>query len=513
MPQDLRYSPADEATLMSELWDPALNEDLEKWVLFVYPWGQANTPLHNKFGQRSWQRDDLAEITEHIKNNKLRMDLGFAPVVHTKATASGRGVGKSAEVAWLEHWNRSAHIGSSTIITANTEPQLKNKTFAEITRWNAMSINAHWWEASVLSVKPAEWFKQCLVEQLKIDCGYYYTLGQLWSEENPDAFAGSHNQYGMAVLMDETSGIPTPIFDVTSGFFTDLILHRYWHIYSNPRRNSGAFYEAFHANASFWKHRRIDSRSVEDIDRAYLDKLIALHGIDSDTVRVEILGQFPKAGARQFIANDKVWGAQKRADIKDAGAALILGYDVARYGDDWNVVRFRQGRDARSVPPIRWQGMDNVESAERLAGIINEFKPDAVNIDAGQGTGVIDILRHKRYRVNEVWFGSASSEKEYANKRTEMYARVRDWLPGGCIDASPLLFTDLTAVDYDYFGKAKDQVILNSKELFKKDQGRSPDDGDALALTFAGTVARREGRKSPAGRSATAEGLDRSAFT
>jgi hypothetical protein len=232
-------------------------------------------------------------------------------------------------------------------------------------------------------------------------------------------------------------------------------------------------------------------------------------------VRVEVLGQFPKAGVKQFIANDTVWGAQQRAVVKDPGAALVMGYDVARYGDDWNVVRFRQGRDARSIPPIRWQGMDTVQCAERVAGIINEFTPDVVNIDAGQGTGVIDILRSKRYKVQEVWFGGASEEAEYANKRTEMYGRVRKWLPGGMLDNSALLFTDLTAVDYDYFGKAKDQIMLQSKEIFKKNYGRSPDDGDALALTFAGNVARRDARTSrgEGRRRYQAKGLDESVFT
>jgi hypothetical protein len=222
---------------------------------------------------------------------------------------------------------------------------------------------------------------------------------------------------------------------------------------------------------------------------------------------------FPKAGVRQFIGNDAVWGAQKRDDIKDEGAALIMGYDVARYGDDWNVVRFRQGRDARSRPSIRWQGTGAVESAEKMAELINEFKPDAVNIDAGQGTGVIDILRSRRYRVNEVWFGSSSAEKEWANKRTEMYAAIRNWLPGGCLDSDPRLFTDLTAVDYDFFGKAKDQVILESKEIFKKNQGRSPDDGDALALTFAGPVSRRDSATSRKGRVLITSIHDDSAFT
>ena len=514
MSQDLKHNPDDEKLLMSELWDPALHENLLNWVRFVYPWGKAGTPLYGKTGPRTWQAEDLEEITDNIRVNKARMALELMPTMFRKATASGRGPGKSAKVSWLEHWNRSAHVGSSTIITANTEPQLKHKTFAEITRWNTLAINSHWWEPSVMAVRPSPWYKAAIEDQLKIDCGYYYTQGQLWSEENPDAFAGAHNQYGMMLLMDEASGIPNSIFNVASGFFTDPILHRYWLIYSNARRNSGAFFDAFHTLAGFWRHRSLDSRTVEDIDLDYINQIILLHGIDSDMVRVEVLGQFPSAGTRQFIPNQTVWDAQKREIVEDPGAPLVMGYDVARYGDDWNVARFRQGRNARSIPPQRWQGMDTVQSAERVAHLIEEYKPDAVYIDAGQGTGVIDILRSKRYRVHEVWFGAASPEKEYSNMRALMYSRVRSWLPGGFLDTAPRLFTDLTGVDFDYYGKAKDQIILESKETFKKNFGRSPDDGDALALTFAGNVARRDGKTSTGTQAhRRAKGLDRSAFT
>jgi hypothetical protein len=264
-------------------------------------------------------------------------------------------------------------------------------------------------------------------------------------------------------------------------------------VYSNPRRNSGAFHDAFKVYPEFWRLRQLDSRSVEGLDGANFDRMIKQFGIDSDTVRVEILGQFPQTGNKQFISNEAVYGAQQRDLLPDPGAPLILGYDPARFGDDDNMVRFRQGRDARSIPAIKWRGLDNWESADRLAEIIDKHNPDGVFIDSGAGAGIIDILKHRRYQVTEVSFGSsAPSDTQWANKRTAMYGAVRDWLPGGCIDKSPELFGDLTSADYDFYGKAKDKQILESKEIIKGKIGRSPGDGDALALTFAGPVSRRD---------------------
>jgi hypothetical protein len=105
-----------------------------------------------------------------------------------------------------------------------------------------------------------------------------------------------------------------------------------------------------------------------------------------------------------------------------------------------------------------------------------------------------------RYKTIEIAFGSASSRPEYAYKRTEMYADLRDWLPTGAIDDCKDLFVDLTAVEAKEFGPAKDKIILERKDELRARIGRSPDDGDALALTFAMPVARNGGRYSRGGK-------------
>lgn len=498
---------------MTEIFDPAIADDPLAFVLFCYPWGKANTPLEHHDGPRGWQRDELLQMGDHLKEQKARMQTGLQPVMWRKAVASGRGPGKSSLVAWKHHWRMSTRLGSTGIVTANTELQLKSRTFAEITKWNTLAINGHWFDATVLSVRPAPWFKEIVERQLAIDTGYYYTQGQLWSEENPDAFAGAHNPLGMMLTYDEASGIPTPIWKVSEGFFTEPVLNRFWDAYSNPRRNSGAFFDCFHDAKEFWKTRMLDSRTVEGIDLGLFERMIQQYGIDSDTVRVEILGQFPKQGNRQFISNDLVHDAQKRIIPVDAAAPLIMGVDIARYGDDQTVIRWRHGRDARSIPPVRFKNRDNMFVANEVARLIDETNPDAVCIDAGNGTGVIDRLKEMKYRVHEVWFGASSTDREWANKRTEMYAEARRWLPGGAIDEDPALFRDLTAPEYDYYGKAQDQQMLESKEAMKARGMPSPDDGDAFVLTFAVKVARRDLVSQTSRRSRAAKGIDYSLFS
>lgn len=508
MPSD----PKAEQRLMTEIWDPAVADDLEQFVMFSYPWGKPGTPLEGFTGPRTWQREDLQAISEHIKTNRGRMALDQLPTMWRKATASGRGVGKSALVAWLSHWMMSTRLGSTTLVTANNEPQLKTRTFAEITKWLTLAINGHWFESTVLSVRPAGWFEKLIKAQLKTDTGYYYTQGQLWSEENPDAFAGIHNPLGVNLIFDEASGIPKAIFNVAEGFFTEPTLDRYWNVFSQARRNSGGFYDVFNdpAVSKRWQLRHLDRRSVEGQDQSLTNAEIDEHGAESDHVRVEVEGKFPEQAYKQFISSAAVRAAQLRELTADANEPLIMGVDVARMGNAKTVMRWRQGRDARSIPPVRLSKVETEKTIEKIAEWIDKTAPDAVNIDAGNtGSAVIDGLRARKYRVNEVWFGEAANEKEWADRRTEMYADARNWLSGGCLDNDQFLARDLTSPEFRSRGR-EDKTALETKDEMRARGLPSADDGDAFVLTFAKRVARRDrnGSRFTAGRERIADGVD-----
>ena len=123
------YQPEDEQELMARLWSPALKDNPLAFGLYLFPWGQKGTPLEHFSGPRKWQRDVLNDIAVHIKNNKGMVDFA----VLQEAVSSGRGIGKSALVSWLTIWMLSTRIGSTTIISANSENQLRSITWAEIT--------------------------------------------------------------------------------------------------------------------------------------------------------------------------------------------------------------------------------------------------------------------------------------------------------------------------------------------------------------------------------------------
>ncbi len=121
------YKPEDEQELMAVLWSPVLKDNPLAFVKYVFPWGAKNTPLEHFTGPRKWQREVLQSIADHIKKNG-DVAPGKMFKVLRSAISSGRGIGKSALVAWLTIWMVTTRIGSTTVISANSENQLRSIT-------------------------------------------------------------------------------------------------------------------------------------------------------------------------------------------------------------------------------------------------------------------------------------------------------------------------------------------------------------------------------------------------
>ena len=175
--------------------------------------------------------------------------------------------------------------------------------------------------------------------------------------------------------------------------------------------------------------------------------------------------------------------------VENSEAPLIIGLDVARFGDDSSVFCFRRGLDCLHFESFH--GLDNVEVANRAVFFINKYQPARVFIDAGGvGGGVVDILNARGFKrfVRPILFGEkATAFKRYHNRRAEMWDKLREWLgEGGAIPDDEGLCSELCCVAKKYDSQGRLQ--LEEKDEIKKKLGRSPDKADALALTFAAPV-------------------------
>jgi hypothetical protein len=298
-----------------------------------------------------------------------------------------------------------------------------------------------------------------------------------------------HNFDGVMLIFDEASGIADPIWAVSAGFFTENTPNRFWLAFSNPRRNTGYFYEAFNAKRDFWRNKVVDARSVEGTDKAVYEQIIQEYGPDSVQAHVEVYGEFPSAGDDQFIPVYLVDDAFGRPRYKDATAPIIIGVDPARFGADATVIAVRQGRDLNAIK--RYRGDDTMEIVGRVIEAIEEYNPALVVIDeGGLGAGVVDRLKEQRYKIKGVNFGNKSVKPiMYGNKRAEMWGLMRDWLKTASIPADKLLKSDLTSPRIK--PDSKGTIFLEGKKEMKARGLASPDAADAIAVTFAYPVGTR----------------------
>ncbi len=486
----------------------SFQDDPEGFVMYTFPWGQPG-PLENFKGPRAWQLKALQQIRAHILNNRNLVMNNKDPELMRLARASGRGIGKSAFLAWIALWLFSCKPASTVLVSANTEQQLSTTTFPEIRKWATMALHAHWFDHNAMSIKPQGWLIENLKATTKFDDAYWYIQAKLWSSENPDAYAGPHSQVAMAVLFDEASGIAGNIWPVAGGYFTDKTTHRLWTAISNPRNPSGAFFECFNSNREQWNHESIDARTVTENDAGIYRDIIKQYGEDSDEARVEVYGEFPRQGDENFISRGEVMDAVARIPEPDHHAPLIMGVDPARMGGDKAVIAFRQGRDASSIEPIVYPKCTTSEMAEYCAMAIDKYKPDAVMVEAdGVGGPVIELLTAAGYRVISVVAASTARDPDkYYLHRTELWGRMRDWLSTASLPDHKDLINDMCGMRYKL--NLKGQLALWPKDKMKKEGFASPDYADALAMTFSKTIARGDAKTSRRARKRrTATGMD-----
>ena len=168
---------------------------------------------------------------------------------------------------------------------------------------------------------------------------------------------------------------------------------------------------------------------------------------------------------------------------------LIVGVDPAEHGEDRTAIVFRRGRLVTRIET--YKDKETMETAGIVANIINEHKPDAVMIDSiGIGAGIYSRLRELGHdNVISVRSGRrARDDKQYVNKRAEMWADLKKWLEERpCrMPNNQALASDLSAPQYGYDSSGRLQI--EPKPKMKARGVRSPDIADALCLTFAEPV-------------------------
>ena len=410
--------------------------------------------------------------------------------------ASCPGVGKSAVASWLVLYMLLFRFPQNTVATAPSTPQLEDALVVRIHEWLARMPPVL---QSLLEVKKNR-------IELKARPSESWFSARTAKAESPEAFQGVHSKYTL-LIADEASGVPEEIYKAGSGSMTDENATTL--LISNPTRSSGFFYDTHHKLKDMWFRVKVGFKDSPRVTEDFRVDIARRYGEDSNEYRIRVLGEFPKSDLDTIIGRDLVDSARVRDVTIPKRIGFVWGLDVARFGDDENVLI---RRSLLHVDPkiLVWSKTDLMETVGRVKSEWDECdewsRPSEILVDEiGLGAGVVDALKRMKMPGTEVRginVGEASSAKEkYLNLRSELWFAARDWLAsknhglpkcstsGGCAHdcVHERLASELTIPRYKYTMTGKLQI--EPKDEIKKRGFKSPNVADSFVLSFAGEPA------------------------
>jgi len=277
---------------------------------------------------------------------------------------------------------------------------------------------------------------------------------------------------------------------------------------STPNGAGNPFYRKAHDGKT--KKFVFDWRQDPRKDEAWYEE--QKQKLDPVVVAQEIDRSYTASVANAYIPGELAAAAARKgpADVMPNGP-VMMGIDVARFGNDKTCISLRQGRVV--LAQHVFGKLDTVDVAGKAKDIWRSMMGDVAQIAVdtiGIGAGVADMLRRDfGETVVDVNSSLRMEDGENYNLRARMWRDMREWLKAGAsIPNDPELITDLTALQYGYRGGL---LLLESKDDAKKRGIKSPDRADSIALTFAYPVKRLDefaAAAPPVGMSLAWEALD-----
>ena len=303
---------------------------------------------------------------------------------------------------------------------------------------------------------------------------------RLFGADNPDTLRG---QYNDGVVMDEVAQMKPSIWGEV--IRPTLIDRDGWAVFIGTPAGHDLLFTLYNSAlkkpdwfAKIYPASETNVLTAEQIEQVKDDQTDA-------QFRQEMMCDFSASAEMVLIPLDLILKATKRTNLPQtySWAPIVIGVDVARFGDDQSVIYVRQGNHTIAIK--KYRDLDLMTFTDYVAGAINKYNATMTFVDVvGLGAGVMDRLTQLGYRnVMGANAGFSADNPRYKNKRAEMWDTMKKWLEeGGDIPDDPLLIAELSSVQYKY--DPTDRLLLEKKEDMKKRGLSSPDIADAISLSF-----------------------------
>jgi hypothetical protein len=427
---------------------------------------------------------------------------------HT-AVVSCNGMGKSAIAGMAGAWWVATHdpYEVALICSAPTYPQIARVLFRELK-------DNH--KAAALRGFPlAGHINQS--EEWKLDDEYGTLVGFGRRPADTDivsAFQGIHRRFVM-VILDEAGGIPADLYTAAEAVTTTAD-SRVLAI-GNPDRRGTEFHRIFREDET-WNKIKVsafdtpnftgekipESLSPLLIQPSWVDRQKIAWGEDSARYKSKVLAEFPDEDDTTFFSQVAIDKSVDLDVVEDLDVPVVLGVDVARFGDDDSVVYSNRGGRLRHL--ATWSKSNAVESANRIHELAVAHGATEVRVDGtGLGAPIVDMLAAmcgEKYLVIS-FVGSAASpdNTRWLNARAAGYDNFRELMLAGSVDIEMddrALLDEMMMIKYKF--SVKGSIQIESKDDMRSRGMKSPDRLDAAmyaCLDMSALVGSRFGNAKP----------------
>lgn len=479
-------------------------KDRKKWESYTSDWNKMARDLFRKKLDKKQQ-----EFVQLVQNN-------------SKVSArSGHARGKDfVTCGVIAPCFLISYYPSKVVLTAPTGRQVKDVMMSEV---------AKTWKNATLPLGG-----EVLTQRVQFyDEKDWYLVGFKAADKSVEAWTGYHSPH-ICVIVTEASGIEDETFDAIDGILTGVVSKLV--LAGNARRTRGEFYNSFRdPRYKTMTLNCLDAPNVKakkiiipgQVDYVWVADMVLKHSLEiteeeanpnsndfkfkgkwhrpNDAFLVKVLGEFPEESTDQLIplrwveAGVARWGKRKG---KGAGK-LRLGVDIAGMGRDSSVYAHRRKNIIEKLDKhanIGQRQTIHMENAGRIKNILKKNKDSKAFVDTiGEGAGTHSRLIEQGAKSVSAKFSQAAKdlagkklvdytgERTFKNMRAYCWWAVRDALdPKNNINLAlppdDELKEDLTAPTYTTLSNG-DILIEEKKEIVKR-LGRSPDEGDAVALSY-----------------------------
>lgn len=398
---------------------------------------------------------------------------------------SGHGTGKDTISAQTNLFFLNCFANPKIPCTAPSAHQLKDILWAEISKWMRLARKATDESVKTLLEEILEWQVEKVYFKEKKGREWFSVARTVnvkaSEEEQAETLSGFHEDF-LVYMIDEAAGVPDPVYRPIEGALTGIL--NFVVMIFNPTRSKCYAVESHRGESKRWVTLRWNSEESEIVEAGYCTRMAEKYGKDSNPYRIRVLGLPPLVDEQTLIPWDWIEDAVDREikPLDDDG--LALGVDVGAGGDKSVIIR-RQGGLISGIK--RHSTPNTMELLGHVVLTIQEADADVVAVDGiGIGKGICD--RARELGITRIYNTDirkrARDEKRFFQTRDELAWKVREMFEAGTISIpnDSDLKDQLGAIKWE--PNSRGQIKMAAKKDIKKIIGHSPDEFDALCLTF-----------------------------